>query len=69
MGTPKMFKCPNCDADGSQVDAFGVYFYIFECSDCGERFCHHCEASHNGNYCAHCGKSNHFSRVGQVWKD
>jgi hypothetical protein len=68
MSVPKMSRCPNCSADGSDVGAFGSYFYVYECSDCEGRFCHKCESSHNGHYCAHCGKQAHFREVGQIWK-
>lgn len=68
MGVPAMYRCPNCRADGDQIDWSGSYFYIYECSDCEERFCYKCPASHNGNDCAHCGKRTYFKEVGQVWK-
>lgn len=68
MGVPQMFRCPNCKTDGAAVGSFSSYFAIYECSDCDERFCHHCPASHNGHYCAHCGKQGYFKEVGRVWK-
>jgi DNA-directed RNA polymerase subunit RPC12/RpoP len=64
----KMFRCPNCKADGGDVGMFGAYFTIHECSNCGERFCHKCPSSGNGNRCAHCGKKVYFKEVGRVWK-
>ena len=68
MGVPQMYRCPNCRSDGSSIGMFASYFYVFECSDCGERFCHNCPASSNGHRCAHCGRDGHFEKVGQVYK-
>lgn len=69
MSVPQMYRCPNCKTDGSSIGAFSSYFFIFECSDCGERFCHNCPASSTGRRCAHCGRDNHFEKVGQVYKE
>lgn len=44
----KMFRCPNCKADGGDVGVFGAYFTIYECSSCEERFCHKCPSSDIG---------------------
>jgi hypothetical protein len=40
MGVPQMYRCPNCRADGDDIDWSGSFFYIYECSDCEERFCY-----------------------------
>lgn len=68
MSVPTMYHCPNCRSDGNDIGMFGSYFMIYECSHCEERFCYKCESSHNGNYCAHCGRQVYFKEVGQVWK-
>lgn len=60
-------RCPNCGSDKHDISVFAAYFDVYECSDCGENYCHKCHGSNGGRQCPRCG-SKHKSAYGRVSK-
>ncbi|NUO78585.1 hypothetical protein HUU05_00790 [candidate division KSB1 bacterium] len=47
-------SCPNCGRDKNDIGWSASYFDVYECENCGQRYCHACPSSNGGRHCPNC---------------
>jgi len=60
-------SCPNCGAGKNDIGWSAAYFDVYECRDCGEKYCFKCRGSNGARYCPAC-KSTSRNTYGRVSK-
>lgn len=60
-------SCPNCGRDKNDIGWSAAYFDVYECRNCGQKYCHACPGSNGARYCPNC-QSKERDTYGRVSK-